>query len=151
MVDWAGTGLDFASAGATMVAESKMTSLISQGYTSGTSGLMGATAQSAKSLSGLGSVLGYSATLISSSVLAYEGVQMYNGQMDASRFGYHAASFGAAAGVGFSFGGPAGATVGLAAKSGEIAYDTSKQTVMTLNGQYNNFISSMVNAIMRKR
>ncbi|SES31810.1 RHS repeat-associated core domain-containing protein, partial [Pedobacter rhizosphaerae] len=150
-VDFAGTGLDIASAGATMVAESKMTSLMGQGYTSGTSGLMGAAAQSAKSLSGFGSTLGNSATLISGGVLAYEGVQVYNGQMDGGRFGYHATSFGTALGVGFVAGGPAGATVGLAAKSGEVAYDTSKQTVMTMNGQWNNFVQSIINATMGGR
>jgi len=150
-VDWAGAGLDFASAGAAMTADGKMASLMSQGYTSGTSGIMGATAQSAKSLAGFGSFLGNTATAVCVGVLYVEGKQVYNGQMDGGRFGYHVASFGAAAGVGFSFGGPAGATVGLAAKSGEMAYDTSKQTVLTLNGQYNNFISSMVNAIMRTR
>lgn len=149
--DWAATGLGMASAGATIAADGKMASLISQGYTSGTSGIMGATAQSAKSLAGFGSGLGYGATFISAGILTYEGVQTFNGQMDGGRFGYHVASFGAAAGTGFVFGGPAGAAVGLGAKSGEIAYDTSKQTVLTLNGQYNNFISSMVNAIMRTR
>ncbi len=114
-VDWGGTALDVAGAGLTMVAESKLTSLMNQGYASGASGLMGATAQSAKALAGLGGILGTSTTAISVGVIYVEGKQVYNGQMDGGRFGYHAASFGAAFGAGFVAGGPAGATVGLAA------------------------------------
>ncbi|WP_461791300.1 hypothetical protein [Pedobacter sp.] len=94
-----------------MAADGKMASLVSQGYTSGTPGIMGATAQSAKSLAGFGGVLGNTATAISVGVLYVEGKQVYNGQMDGGRFGYHVASFGAAAGIGFSFGGPAGPAV----------------------------------------
>lgn len=61
--------------------------------------------------------------------------------MSGGRFGYHLGSFGAAAGTGAVFGGPAGATVGLAAKGGEMSYDFFKEAIMTINGQFQNLIN----------
>ena len=88
-----------------------------------------------------GGVLGKISTYVSIGVLAYEGREVYNGNLDGGRFGYHLTNFGASAGTGLLFGGPAGFTLGLGASSAEVTYDTSKSVLMILTGQWNNFIN----------
>jgi len=52
---------------------------------------------------------------------------------------------------GLKFGGPAGALVGMAAKAGEVAYDTSKDVLQTMSGQLGTFNNSINSAIMQSR
>jgi hypothetical protein len=57
----------------------------------------------------------------------------------------------AAVAFGSKFGGPAGALVGIAAKTGEIAYDPSNNVIQTTSGQPGTFNNSIKSAIMQSR
>ncbi|WP_443946654.1 hypothetical protein ACJVDH_06005 [Pedobacter sp. AW1-32] len=143
-------------------------SMFSQGYRAGTSGnyllsgrnlsLFGDMSMTSIStpisnLTRAGSTIGKGVTFISGALIAYEGYQTWNDVEGTSwgRFSYHSAGFGTSMYVGAVAGGPAGFTVGLAAAAQEVAYDTSKKTIMTLNGQWSNFVQSIVNATMGGR
>lgn len=102
-------------------------------------------------LSAIGKGVGTTATAITVGVLGFEAMQVSQGEMDAGRFSYHLGAAATSFGVGLRYGGSYGTVVGLSASSGEFAYDTSKQTVMTLNGQWNNFVQSIINATMGGR
>ena len=65
-----------------------------------------------------------------------------------SRFGYHSTSYGSSMAAGAAFGGLAGFTVGGMAAAGEYSYDTLKQIILTINGQFHNINQSIINASM---
>ncbi|MBB6240467.1 hypothetical protein HDC90_005144 [Pedobacter sp. AK013] len=165
-INWAATGLMTAGAGLEVAGESHAASLFQQGVRGGVSGnytltgrnlsLFGNAAMTSSSaptsfLSGIGKGVGTVATIGAVGVLGYEGYQFSQGQMDGGRLTYHGVSLGASIWVGAAAGGPAGAVVGLGATGGEMAYDTSKQTLRTLNGQWSNFLQSIINATMGGR
>jgi len=150
-VDLGALGLDLAGVGVAMLGESQTGSILGKAAGGQVTGNIGASIQAAKSTVAFGGAMSTGATIISGGLLIREGNQVSNRQMDGGRFGYHVASFVTAGGTGFVFGGPAGAIVGLGAKAGEVAYDTSKNTIMTLNGQWGNFLNSMNSAIMQSR
>jgi hypothetical protein len=160
-VDWTATGLDVVGTLIAFAGESHIAALYKSGFRRGISGnylltgrnlsLFGNSNMTTASiptswLIGIGSTISKGVTVTSAGLLLYEANEVRLGQMDRGRFGYHLGSFGAAIGVGSVFGGPAGVAVGLAAKSGEMGYDISKQAYYTLNGQWNNFVQSIINA-----
>lgn len=165
-LSWASTALTAGGAGFELAGESHVTSLFKQGVRGGSSGnytlagrnlsLFGNASMTSASaptsaMTTIGKGIGTTATAITVGVLAYEAYQVNQGKMDGGRFTYHLGAAATSFGVGMRYGGPYGAVVGLSASSAEFAYDTSKQTVMTMNGQWNNFVQSIINATMGGR
>ncbi|MDM8178164.1 hypothetical protein QT327_28030, partial [Olivibacter sp. 47] len=115
-VDKVATGLDGIGVGFEIEGDVHSAYLFGQGYRSGVASnyqlvgrnlkLFGGQSMTALSkpaswLTGFGSGISYGATFLSMGVLTYEGVQVWNGRADRTRFGYHMGTFGLSAGLAF--------------------------------------------------
>lgn len=119
LVGLASNVTDLAGGVALSLGENKVGSIIDQMGDVRISGGMGGTLQAAKSSMVLGKAMSGAATGVSALLLANEANNVYNGQADAGRLGYHATSFVASGRIGLMFGGAAGAIAGLAGAAGE--------------------------------
>lgn len=157
-----GTGFSLAGEGMWLLGESRSTTLYQQGFRRGLNGNyqlsgrnlslfgnqeMTSLTKPLTGLSSFGKLLSNFGTALGGAGTIVDSYQFIQGDLSATRYGYHLAGTGASYGAGYFLGGPYGASVGGLFFLGEKAWDMTRPLRNEISNQYWQFRNDLGNAL----